>query len=152
MPNDKFDQPTLLTRREAAAGILTGLVTIGLLPASRVSAAEPRIAKATDELEGSHPLGAGLKLARESRGVLDGIKDYSADFYKQEVVGKELMVQQMEMKIREEPFSVYIRFQKPNTGREVIYVDGRNDGHLLVHLTGLTALAGFDATGDIHRE
>ena len=142
MPKQISDQSILLTRREAAGGILAGLVTVGLLNPTGVFAADPRIATATRELEGSHPLGAGLKMARASREALGEIKDYAADFYKQEVVGREVISQQMQIKIREEPFSVYIRFVKPHAGREVIYVEGQNDGNLLVHLTGLTALAG----------
>ncbi len=44
-------------------------------------------------------------------------------------------------KIREKPFSVYLNFldrsDEDIKGREVIYVEGRNDGKLLAHTPGL---------------
>lgn len=48
----------------------------------------------------------------------------------------------MRLKLREEPFSVYLYFLDPNKGREVIYVEGKNNNMLMVHETGVKALAG----------
>jgi hypothetical protein len=48
----------------------------------------------------------------------------------------------MEMKFRTEPFSVYLKFQKPKQGREVLYVEGRNDGRLLAREAGVLGLIG----------
>jgi hypothetical protein len=48
----------------------------------------------------------------------------------------------MRMKVREEPFSVYMYFLEPHEGREAIFVDGRNSNKLLVHETGLASLIG----------
>jgi len=36
------------------------------------------------------------------------------------------------MKVRREPFSVYMRFLKPFQGREVLYVDGQNNNEMFV--------------------
>lgn len=83
-----------------------------------------------------------LEIAAESRADLQRIKDYSATFSKREVVGQQLLTQKMNLKIRHKPFSVYLKFQSPHAGREVIYVTGRNDGMLLAHGTGIEAIVG----------
>lgn len=85
---------------------------------------------------------AALKIARSSLAALESVEDYEAIFVKRELLGKKLVTQKMFLKLREKPFSVYVRFLRPHTGREVIYVEGKNGGHLLAHGTGLEALAG----------
>lgn len=71
--------------------------------------------------------------------------DYSAIIVKQERIGKQLIETAMFAKIREKPFSVYLRFiarsingkdDKSANGREVIYVQGRNDDKLIAHTPG----------------
>ena len=46
------------------------------------------------------------------------------------------------MKVRHEPFSVYMHFDEPHAGREVIFVEGRNNNNLLVHEAGFASLIG----------
>jgi hypothetical protein len=70
------------------------------------------------------------------------VHDYSAVIVKQERIGSELVQAVMFAKIRAEPFSVYLNFldrsdDKGVKGREVIYVQGRNDNKLIVHTPGL---------------
>ena len=77
-----------------------------------------------------------LKIAGESRAALQTVKTYSATFSKKEVVGKKMIEQTMQLKMRHKPFSVYLKFANPHSGREVIYVDGHNDGKLVVNLGG----------------
>ncbi len=50
----------------------------------------------------------------------------------------------MRLKVRHQPFSVYVHFDAPQEvrGQEVIYVAGQNGGKLLAHGVGLKALAG----------
>ena len=67
--------------------------------------------------------------------------DYSAVVVKQERIGDKLIQTVMFAKVREEPFSVYLYFldrsdDKGIKGREVIYVQGRNDNKLIVHTPG----------------
>ena len=47
-----------------------------------------------------------------------------------------MIEQTMQLKMRHKPFSVYLKFANPHSGREVIYVDGHNDGKLVVNLGG----------------
>ena len=91
---------------------------------------------------GEHPLQPVLKMARESRDALARVTDYTAVFMKRELIGKKYISQTMDMKVRHEPFSVYLRFQNPHKGREVLFVEGVNGGQLLVHEEGLKAIAG----------
>jgi len=65
---------------------------------------------------------------------LQEIAAYTAVFQKQEVVQGELLPEQtITMKCRHKPFSVYMNWQSGETGRELIYVDGKNNGKLIAH-------------------
>lgn len=83
-------------------------------------------------------------IARARKAVADGrerfklVHDYTCTFLKRERVGGRLVAQNvMQMKARSHPNSVYFRFQKPNKGREAIYVAGRNQNRLVAHDVGL---------------
>ena len=94
---------------------------------------------------GEHPLTPMIRWAKSLRGDLAAIKDYTATLIKRERVGKQVLgPEHMALKLRQKPFSVYLRFLAPADmrGREVIYVDGRNDGKFQVHLTGFQQLLG----------
>ncbi len=80
-----------------------------------------------------------------TREALDSIqrnvRDYSAVIIKEERIGSALVKTAMFAKIREKPFSVYLysldRSDEDIKGREVIYVEGHNDGKLLAHTPGV---------------
>lgn len=99
-------------------------------------------AEAFDEKASEHPLQPALRLAREAHRRVLQMSGYECIFAKKEVVDDDLISQKMKLKIRHEPFSVYMLFQEPREGREVIFVSGQNDNKLLVHETGLAALIG----------
>lgn len=111
---------------------------------------ETKVATRTDDtvqsiavkIASDHPLQPVLKSLRASQTALGEIRDYSAILAKRELIGTKLISQKMELKVRETPFSVYIKFLTTHTGREVIFVAGKNDGQLLVHETGFASLAG----------
>ena len=91
-------------------------------------------------LHGEHPLEPCLRWAKTARADIQRIKDYSCTVIKRERVGGELLgPQSMTVKVRHEPFSVYLRFSEPAKleGREVIYVAGQNHDKLLAHVTGV---------------
>lgn len=91
----------------------------------------------------NHPLQPVLKLLRDSRERLSTeVKDYSSLLIKRELVGTKLVTQKLQLKLREAPFSVYLKYVTPAAGREVIFVAGENDGKLLVHEAGFASLAG----------
>ncbi|QDU95828.1 DUF1571 domain-containing protein [Lignipirellula cremea] len=114
--------------------------------------AEAPLAQATSVKQ--HPLEAALKEARAGLAKINSdIQDYTATILKREridgVLGEE---QKMRAKVRHEktkdgqvttPFSVYLAFDSPKSikGREVIWVEGHNNGNLIVHPGGLFDVA-----------
>uniref|UniRef100_A0A7C2JX07 DUF1571 domain-containing protein n=1 Tax=Schlesneria paludicola TaxID=360056 RepID=A0A7C2JX07_9PLAN len=82
------------------------------------------------------------KIARLEKGrdFLQKVPDYTAQFTKQELVDGELLEEQtIYLKCRHQPFSVYLRWLTGDTGREVLYVDGQNEGNMVVHAGGWKA-------------
>ena len=64
--------------------------------------------------------------------------DYTATFHKHERVKGELLSPEViDLKVREKPFSVYMRWLVGDKGRELLYIDGQNDNNLLVHPGGV---------------
>lgn len=123
-----FSSSTHLSRRTFTS-IVSGLAVCGLA----------RVAPAwADE----HPLEQALGHAASCLEKTEALSGYQATFVKKEVVGRAMITQQMRMKVRHKPFSVYMYFQNPHEGREVIFVEGRNNNNLLVHETGIAGLIG----------
>lgn len=134
-----------LTRSLAAASVLA-------LNPWRVAAwaDPPQLAARIQEVPESHALLPALKMAHESLLALKDVKDYTCAFVKRERFARKLIDTQMELKVREEPFSVYVKFVKPHTGREVVYQKGQNNDMLQAHDVGFAGLAGtlsLDPTG-----
>ncbi len=71
------------------------------------------------------------------------IPDYQCNFTKQERIGGDLSkVQQISLKMRHEPLSIYMKWRSGETGQQVIYVEGQNDGKMLVKAGGLKGRLG----------
>jgi hypothetical protein len=109
--------------------------------ASLESAPAPPVVAAPKRLEWpKSPLGGTpakerllevLKLAEKRLSVID---DYTATFRKQErLKGKLGPVQSIQIKVRNEPFAVYMRFLAPKEGKEAIYGVGMHDGKVIAH-------------------
>lgn len=94
------------------------------------------------EADPRHPLAPAIEHAELAVKALSGVRDYEAVFSKRELVKGKLVTGEMQLKLREEPFSVYMQYIKPNQGREVIFVEGKNNGMLLVHEAGIRSIAG----------
>lgn len=126
-----------LTRRTAIVALASAFGVFGL----SALAAEPA----------EHPLKPALKYSEECLEKCQALSAYEATFQKRELVGSSMVNQRVRMKVRHEPFSIYLYFEEPHDGREVIYVEGRNNNNLLVHETGLAGLIGtleLSPTGD----
>tara|TARA_R110002072_G_scaffold238769_2_gene396275 strand:- start:164609 stop:165442 length:834 start_codon:yes stop_codon:yes gene_type:complete len=140
-----------LNRRQAIGRLLAGGAMAVALPSGLLKAEDERIATAIRIGGTSHPLAPGLRLAVESRRALDDVKDYTASFFKEEMVGKNRINHQLSLKVRETPFSAYLRYENPHKGREAIFVAGRNNDKMLAHGTGIEAIVGtleLDPSGD----
>lgn len=108
---------------------------------------------ANDDPTDSHPLDPALKIARERlQAMNENVRDYTATIIKRERIGGKLTdYQYLFAKIRHPqtengrtttPFSVYLKYLGPRKmkGREVIWVEGRNQNKLIAHEAGLVGL------------
>lgn len=85
-------------------------------------------------------LQAKVDMLEAGRRFLTESPDYTAVFSKQELVGNELLeMQDIYLKCRHAPFSVYLRWLSGDEGREVLYVEGANEGKMVVHGGGWKA-------------
>ncbi|TWT73934.1 DUF1571 domain-containing protein [Allorhodopirellula solitaria] len=120
-------------------------------PVHRVANATMSAAKTTvpKEEPGKEALRRGLDMARQALEISrNDIRDYTAILVKREQIdGTVGDHEYMMIKVRNrkvsggqliQPFSVYIGFLKPAAvkGREVIYVENRNDGKIVAHEGG----------------
>ena len=91
--------------------------------------------------QAAHPLDAEINFARQRLATMgQNIQDYSCVFTKRELVdGKLLPYEQMFMKVRHRPFSVYMYFLGPEDvkGQQVVYVEGQNNGKMVAQPIGL---------------
>ncbi len=94
------------------------------------------------QVDPNHPLYQPLQHAYQARKALETVRDYEAVFSKRELIGRQYAKATMRLKIREAPYSVYMLFDTPHKGREVIYVDGKNKGMILAHEEGFKKIAG----------
>jgi hypothetical protein len=83
---------------------------------------------------GEHPLAPTLRVLNEVLANIDqNVRDYTCTLVKREALDGALGEQQhIMMKVRNQPFSVYMVFLKPNQGREVLFVDGVNNNEMTV--------------------
>lgn len=90
-----------------------------------------------------HPLQDVLRIAKTSRKAFEDNTDYTCQFTSREVVNGKLSAHSGEVKFREKPMSVYLRFGGQKKGSEVLYVHGQNQGKILAHKgTGLASIVG----------
>lgn len=112
------------------------------------------------EIEGNngnkHPLEPALERAHEGLKLIEEtVADYTATIIKRERINGALKEHEFIFaKIRNRkmkdgkvvvPFAVYLKFLKPDAvaGREVIWVEGANDGKIIAHETGLLGFKRF---------
>lgn len=118
-----------------AAPIVRGQAPLATSPAVEQTARNTAAGTPTVE----HPLKRPLDLATASLAECRRYRDFAYTFVKrEEVAGKLGDHEAMFMKVRHEPFSVYVYTLGPKQpkGQEVIYVAGRNGDKVLAHVTG----------------
>ena len=118
-----------------------GLTTVA--PAAN-SPPAGRVALDFTQQPGEHPLAPAIRVCKASLEEIDrNVRDYSCTLVKCERVDGTLGEHQhIFLKVRHEPFSVYMRFLKPFQGREVVYVDGQYNNELVVLEAGWKRVAG----------
>ena len=146
---------SIFTRRvflaSTACGMSSLLVSVMAVGAQQEGLHEPifRVSKAKPDPIPGHPLDPALQLAQEGlQRIRREIRDYTCVLVKRERIRDQLSDHQyIFTKIRQRhveqgqvvvPFSVYMYFLKPAEikGREVIYVEGRNNGKICAHEGG----------------
>lgn len=138
-PPETATGPAARPTRRAAEQSASGRVAdehsspAGVLTADRKSSDSKNSQTAVSELD------RALALAKHALGTLKTVKDYTGKFCKHERVGDALMSEECNaMKVRHQPFSVYLRVldPAPSAGQEAIFVEGRNDGNIIAHTAG----------------
>jgi len=127
-PTDKGKTPPQTAVKEAT-------------PASSATASD-QDALPKPPIDEAHPLYLPLQEAYKAREAVKGVKDYEAIFVKRELIGRRVQKTTMNLKLRVEPFSVYLKFLDANAGREVIYNEGRLNNQMQIHEAGIKSLAG----------
>lgn len=81
-----------------------------------------------------------VELLERGKEFLTGVRDYTGIIRKQELVGGDLLDEQViSIKCRHQPFSVYLLWLAGDVGREVLYVDGQNQNRMIAHDGGWKA-------------
>jgi hypothetical protein len=119
----------------------------GGLPPETSAGNNANAGEAVAAATGEHPLVPAIAMAKAGLASIDSsITDYSCTMVKREQVGGQLGEHQyIFLKVRHEPFSVYMRFLAPEEvkDQEVIWVDGHNEGNMLAHAgSGVRAMIG----------
>jgi len=118
-----------------------GAGTLGWLQ-SAVNAEEIKLAALIDQAPQAHALIPALRSALAAQDAVQLLTDYEASFTKTEKIGRSIITSKLQLKVRHEPYSVYVKYLDPHAGREAIYIAGRNDNKVIVHDTGLASLVG----------
>ncbi|MGO9110079.1 MAG: DUF1571 domain-containing protein [Thermoguttaceae bacterium] len=135
-----------LVRILLASVFACGLLATNLLaPTQQPAAAAGGVERATwtsPAVMSEHPWMPVLRWAQQEQAIIDrNVRDYSATIVSRERIGDKLEeYQSIFVKVRHRPPSVYVYVLAPEShkGDEAIYFEGRNDGKLLGHTTGIT--------------
>ena len=119
----------------AASGLLTSAVEVcaQAVPSKTPATQTPQV----------HPLIPAIALAKTALAKVETLSDYEGTLTKRELIGNTLTTQMMQVRVREKPFAVYLKYAAPNEGREVLFDSSQDPAKLLVHEgAGIKSLAG----------
>ena len=129
-----------LSRKFVWGSLVAGIAAAG------VAVAEPpakTVEPVPDAVRMADPLGAMLA---DAKSAYSKVRDYSCTFTRQERMNGTLSAEQVaEMKVRVQPYSVYVRFAKPDAvaGLEMAYVTGSRLGKVRYRPAGAKGVNGF---------
>ena len=125
-----------------AAWWFTEPLSTPTLPASRVASPplpspaspSPKLEWPAGRLAGKPAKARLLDLLLSARRRLDRVQGYTATFRRQERIGGKLGPEQtLRLKSRRDPFAIYLKFESPQRGKEVVFAKGRHDDKLVAH-------------------
>jgi Protein of unknown function (DUF1571) len=129
-----------------SSGVVSFLV-LAIVGGAPQTPTAPPLNKKTPPDKTSSPMDEPLRLLAAARTAYKHISDYSCTMIKRERIDGELQpANVISMKVRAEPFSVYLQWQEPKeiVGQEACYVAGKNDGKMRVKAAGtFVGLIGF---------
>ncbi|HWA99105.1 MAG TPA: DUF1571 domain-containing protein [Pirellulales bacterium] len=97
----------------------------------------PVVAASSDAGESAARLDHCLRLLVAADELLSQTQTVQATFHKRERLGGVLEEQNViDLRVRREPMAVYMRWQRPDEGREAIWRADANDGQIVVHPGG----------------
>jgi hypothetical protein len=133
----QLSEPIYRVANETAAEPTGNALAVGT-PAPNAPPAA-RVALDFTQQPGEHPLAPAIRVCKASLEEIDrNVGDYSCTLIKRERIDGTLGEHQhIFLKVRHQPFSVYMRFLKPFAGREVAFVDGQNNNEMVVLEAGL---------------
>lgn len=131
--------------RRGFSQLLLGVVPF--LTIAGLAVSQPTPPPASEKPSSARPLDQPLQWLEEARQSHKAIRDYTCTLVKQERVQGRLQEQNIILlKVRTQPFSVYMRWLSPQSvaGQEVAFVYGRNNNKMRVHFTrGAKGLVGW---------
>jgi hypothetical protein len=130
-------QPAAPVRRGFAAFLAMLLGSLALGQTARGQSAPADTPPGMDQ---------AIALLTEARLHFQNVRDYEGRLVKRERINGELLPEGvMTMKVRNKPFSFYLRCESPSAdaGLEVCYVEGKHRGMMRVHPNGLLGVFGF---------
>ncbi len=106
-----------------------------------VKAARQPLVWPAERLDGLPAKKLALAVVLAAAEKLNTIEGYTATFRRQERVKGTLGPKQtLQMKVRQRPFAIYLKFLEPSAGKEVVYAEGHHDNKLIAHAGGLSRL------------
>lgn len=151
VPSPAVTEPFRRSRRtwmlSGVGGLGLGWLAYGGIRGGRVEVGNGRSAVEaiieTSSLADDHVLAGSaasrfcILLLEDAERKLTGVSDFRATFYKRERVDGELgETNIMDLKVRRQPLSVYMRWREPFEGREIIWQEDAHDGQIVVHAGG----------------
>ncbi len=140
----------------AAAGGTWWYATSGEpVPATgAVGAAVTSASSTSKSVEGATAVAECRRLLVGAKRKLESVAMMSAVFQKQERIGEKLQpLNVMDLKVRRTPLSIYMKWQQPDAGQQILWKDGAHDGKILVSPAGwkrkIMPVAKIDPHGDM---
>ena len=127
------------------AGVL-GLTVIGVAIAQQPKVVPIKQAASTATPESAKPADPLSAMLSDARAAYAKTRDYSGTFTRQERINGSLSAEQVgEMKMRVNPFGVYVRFVRPDaaSGMEVAFSAAKRDGMVRYRPAGVAGRKGF---------
>jgi hypothetical protein len=132
-----------------SAGLLGLLLAVGsdrAAPPPADTPTSPRPTGVAAPAAAANPMDEPLRLLAKAKESFAGVRDYSCTLVKRERLEGQMSPDNViAMKVRNQPFSVYLRWLEPRSlvGQEACYVAGKNEGNMRVKSPGLLGAVGF---------